>query len=169
MLVIVTPFAACWLAAVMLPTIVGIAAPLWEIVSRVFIGPTIGEASIVISVVLVVTAHVAAGASITSTSVEEGIGKGGVVLETSTLAGLMSTRFVNLGSPVSAVPGKVVMCHMPIAGVVTAGINVAAAAGEYATAAAGVVVGLGNACCNQHHLLGDSKIPEALLSSSKKI
>ena len=69
-------------------------------------------------------------------------------LETATFAGLMSSRFVNLGSPVSAVPGKVVMCHIPIAGVATAGINVAAAAGKYVTAAAGVVVGLGNACCD---------------------
>ena len=65
-----------------------------------------------------------------STSVEWGIGEGGVVLETATLAGLMSSRFVYLGSPLSAVPGKVVMHRMPIAGVATAGINVAAAAGE---------------------------------------
>ena len=99
MFAIVTPFAACWLAAVMLPTIVGKEAPLWEIVSRVFVGPIIGEASIVISVVVVVTAHAAAGASITITSVEGGIGEGGVILETATLAGLMSSRFVNLGSP----------------------------------------------------------------------
>ena len=57
MFVIVTPFAACWLATVMLPTIVGKEAPLWEIVSRVFVRPIIGGASIVISVVLAVTAH----------------------------------------------------------------------------------------------------------------
>ena len=126
-----------------------------------------GEASIVISVVLFVAAHAAAGASIISTSVEGGIGEGGVVLETATLAGLMSSRFVNLGSPLSAVPGKVVMHCMPIAGVATAGINVAAAVGEYVTTAGVVVVWLGIACCNQRHLLGDSKIPEALLSSSK--
>ena len=56
----------------------------------------------------------------------------------------MSSRFVNFRSPVSAVPRNVVMCHMPIAGVATAGINVAAAAGEYVTAAAGVVYGLTN-------------------------
>ena len=99
MFAIVTLFAACWLAAVMLPTIVGKEASLWEIVSRVFVGPIIGEASIVISVVVVVTAHAAAGASITITSVEGGIGEGGVVLETATLAGLISSRYENLGSP----------------------------------------------------------------------
>ena len=75
MLVIVTPFAAYWLAAGMPPTIVGIEAPLWEIVSRVFVGHIIGEASIVISVVLVVTAHAAAGTSITSTSVKGALEK----------------------------------------------------------------------------------------------
>ena len=37
---------------------------------------------------------------------------------------------------------------MPIAGVATAGISVAAAAGEYVTTAGIVVLGLGNACCN---------------------
>ena len=167
MFAIMTPFAACWLAAVMLATIVGKEAPLWELVSRVFVGPIIGEASIVISVVVVVTAHAAARASITITSVEGGIGEGGVVLETATSAGLTSSRFVNSGSPLSAVPGKVVMCCMPIAGVSTAGISVAAAAGEYVTTAGVVVLGLGNACCNQCHLFGDSKIPEALLSLSK--
>ena len=40
------------------------------------------------------------------------------------------------------------MHYMPIAGVATAGISVAAAAGEYVTAASVVVHGLGNACCN---------------------
>ena len=89
MFAIVTPFAACWLAAVMLATIVGKEAPLWELVSRVFVGPIIGEASTLISVVVVVvTAHAAAGASITIRSVEGGIGEGGVILETATSAGL---------------------------------------------------------------------------------
>ena len=93
----------------------------------------IGEASIVISVVIFVAAHAAAGASIISTSVEGGIGEGGVV---------------NLGSPLSAIPGKVVMPRMPIAGVAAAGINVGAAAREYVTATGVVVVWLGIACCN---------------------
>ena len=167
MFAIVTPFAACWLAAVMLPTIVGKEAPLWEIVSRVFVGPIVGEASIVISVVVVLPAHAAAGASITIASVEGGIGEGGVVLETATLEGLTSSRFVNLGNPLSAVTGKVDMHRMDIAGVATAGISMEAAVGEYATATGVVVLGLGNACCNRHHSLGDSKIPEGLLSLFK--
>ena len=93
MFVIVTPFAAYWLAAIMLSTIVtirvctwvgdhtlGTAAPLWEIVARVVVGPIVGAASIVISVVVAAAATVAAVALITSTYAEGVNGEGGVVL-----------------------------------------------------------------------------------------
>ena len=59
---------------------------------------------------------------------------------------------------------------MPRAGVVMAGINAAGAVREYVAPAVVIVfvVRPANVCHNQQHLLGDSEIPEALLSSPKK-
>ena len=71
----------------------------------VVVGPIAGEASVVISVVVVATATVAEAALITSTSAEGIIGEGGVVLETATVTGVVSSRFVNSASLVAAVPG----------------------------------------------------------------
>ena len=167
MFAIVTPFAACWLAAIMLPTIVaigactwvgdgtlGTAAPLWENVVRVLVGPIVGAASIVISVVVVAPATVAAVALITSISTEGVIGEGGVALEAATVTGVVSSRFVNLVSLVAAisvpgvVPGRVVTFCMPSARVAVAGINVAATFGEYVAPAVVSIVGPANACHN---------------------
>ena len=46
------------------------------------------------------------------------------------------------------IPGRVVMCHMPSAGVTMAGMNVAGAVGEYVVPTVVIIVGPTNACCN---------------------
>ena len=116
--------------------------------ARVVVGPIVGAASIIILVVAVSAATVAAVALIITTSAAGGIGEGALVLEAAPMRRVVSSGIVNSANLVAVIsvpgviPGRVIMCHMPSAGVTMAGINVAGAAGEYVAPSVVVVVGL---------------------------